>query len=68
MTKYYATVSIKLRCLVKAKDKDEAISKIENMELPKGYVEDSFSINNIVERNKPIKEKGLNDESEIIIK
>ncbi len=67
MTKYYATISIKLRCLVEAKDKDDAISKVENMELPKGYVEDSFEIDNVVERNKSIKARGLDDESEMII-
>lgn len=63
MGRYYVTVSIKLRCLVEAKDKDEAISKVENIELPKGYVEDSFEIDNVVDRNKSIKE----NESEMII-
>ena len=31
MEKYYATVSIKLKCLVEAEDMVEAIAKVENI-------------------------------------
>lgn len=65
MEKYYATVSIKLKCLVEAEDMVEAIAKVENMELPKGYVENSFVMTDIVKANKKVKG---NDSDAIIIK
>ena len=63
MKKYYVTVSIKLRFMVNAKDKDEAMYKVENIGLPKGYVEDSFEIGNVVEADGKVN----NDDYESII-
>ena len=44
MTRYRGIVSLKLELWIEAKNKKEAIEYLENMELPKGYLEDSFNI------------------------
>ncbi len=55
MTKYNVIVSIKLKYLVDAEDKQEAIEKVENVELPKGYVEGSFRVQRVNEcKNKDV--------------
>ena len=44
---YAVTVSIELRLEVKAANEQCAIQAAENMELPSGYVEDSFEIKKV---------------------
>jgi len=64
MTKYNVIVSIKLKYLVDAENKQEAIEKVENAELPKGYVEGSFR----VQRVNEYKDKGADDDEDYAIK
>lgn len=44
MKKYVVIANINIKKEFMAKDEDEAIEKMENIELPNGYVEDSFEI------------------------
>lgn len=44
MKKYSIIVNVNLEYIFTAKNEEEAIEKVENVELPKEYVTDSFEI------------------------
>ena len=44
MEQYSVIVNINLEYIITAKNKDEAEDKIQEVELPKEYLEDSFEI------------------------
>jgi hypothetical protein len=52
MAKYSVIVNVNLEYIVTAKDEEEAKEIVENVELPKEYVEDSFEIVKIGEMDK----------------
>ena len=51
MARYRGIVSLELELWIEAKDRERAVEYLENMELPKGYLEDSFNIE-LIERYK----------------
>jgi hypothetical protein len=43
-TLYKVIVNVNLAYYIRAKDRDEALGIVENFELPKEYVENSFNV------------------------
>ena len=48
MSQYKVIVDIKIAHEFEAENENDAISQMENIELPNGYVEDSFELDKVI--------------------